>query len=87
MDGQIAGEKIRRGEGECISRKSWGKARSVNGKMEICRGDGGKQMGMSGKGRSVEGMIGGDGGAAFWRRRPEAAATAAAAAGRQHVDN
>ena len=40
-----------------------------------------------GKGRSVEGMIGGDGGAAFrWRRRrrrrPEAAAVAA---GRQHA--
>ena len=43
--------------------------------------------GMSGMGRSVKGMIGGDGGAAFWRRWPEAAATAAAAAGRQHVDN
>ena len=62
--------------------------KTVEGRVEADGVDGENQTwGMRGKGRSVEGMIGGEGGAAFQRRRrrrrrPEAAAVAA---GRQHT--
>ena len=50
--------------------------------------EGRQKWGMRGEGeRSVEGMIGGDGGAAFWRRRQRWRRPVAAAAGWQHVDN
>ena len=89
---QIVGRKISRGGGKCSSRNRDGETRSVDGKMEIGRSWRREaDVGMRGMERSVEGMIRGDGGAAFWRRRrrPEAAATAASAAvaGRQHIDN
>ena len=81
------GRKIGRG-GKCSSRNRDGKTSYVDGKMEIGRSWRREaDVGMSGMGRSVEGMIRGDGGAAFWRRRRRWRRPEAAAAGRQHVDN